>query len=35
MRNALEAKERFPMLKQSFNTVLLKQKCNLSTGGTG
>ena len=35
MRNALEAKERFPKLKQSFSTVLLKEKCSLSTGGTG
>ena len=26
MRNASEAKERFTMLKQSFSTVLLKEK---------
>ena len=35
MRNASEAKERFPKLKQSFSTVLLKAKYNLSTGGAG
>ena len=35
MCNASEAKERFAKLKQSFNTVLLKEKCNLSTGSTG
>ena len=32
MRNPSEAKERFPKLKQNFSTVLLKEKCSLSTG---
>ena len=35
MRNALEAKERFPKLKHTFSTVLLKEKCSLLAGGTG
>ena len=35
MRDASGAKERFAKLRQSFNTVLLKEKCNLSTGGAG
>ena len=35
MPNASEAKERVPKLKQSFSTVLLKEKCSLSAGGTG
>ena len=35
MRKASEAKERCPKLKQSFSSVLLKEKCSLSTGGTG
>ena len=33
--NASEAKERLPKLKQSFSAILLKEKCSLSTGGTG
>ena len=35
MRNTSEAKERVPKLKQSFRTVLFKEICSLSTGGTG
>ena len=35
MRNASEAKETFAKLKQSFNTALLKEKCSISTWGTG
>ena len=35
MRNAWEAKERLPKLKQSFSSVLLKENCSLSTGDTG
>ena len=33
--NASEVKESVAKLKQSFNTVLLKEKCSLSTRGTG
>ena len=32
MRNASEAKERFPKLKQSFGTVLLKESAVLQQG---
>ena len=34
MHNASEVKESVAKLKQSFNTVLLKEKCSLSTRGT-
>ena len=32
MRNASEAKERFPKLKQSFSTVLLKERAVFQQG---
>ena len=32
MRNASEAKERFPKLKQSFSTVLLKESAVFQQG---
>ena len=35
MCTASEVKESFAALKQTFKTVLLKEKCSLSTRGTG